>query len=129
METPRFLIADDTPGKQNYLRALLKKSGFPADVVIASSTKESEDLIAKMPNIVGAFVDYRMPQTGGISVVELLRRTHPGARIALVTASTGDILEQEAKTAGADTAISTAYPESFVTEKILALLETWKTHG
>lgn len=124
--TARFLIADDTPGKQNYLRALLKKSHFPADVVIVNSTKESEELIAKMPNIVGAFVDLRMPQTGGIPVVELLRKTHPHARIALITASTGDAVEHEAYAAGADVAISTAYPESFVTERILKLLEEWK---
>lgn len=122
----QFLIADDTPGKQHYLRALLKKSHFPAEVLVASSTKESVDLIAKMPNIVGAFVDLRMPDTGGLPVVELLRLRNPRARIALVTASTGETLEREAVQAGADTYISTAYPESFVTEKILKMLEEWK---
>lgn len=129
MDAPRFLIADDTPGKQHYLCALLKRSRFPAEVVVANSTKESEEMIAKTPNIVGAFVDYRMPQTGGIPVVEMLRRTHPHARIALITASTGDAIEQQAQHAGADVAISTAYPETFVTEKILKLLEEWKSRG
>ncbi|MDD5042004.1 MAG: response regulator [Candidatus Peribacteraceae bacterium] len=123
---PCFLIADDTPGKQNYLRALFKKSGFPAEVVLAHSTKESEDLIAQMPNIIGAFVDYRMPQEGGIPVVEMLRRTHPHARIALITASTGETPEREAAQAGVSDYISTAYPEQFVTEKILKLLGEWK---
>lgn len=122
----QFLIADDTPGKQHYLRALLKKSHFPAEVVVANSTKESVDLIAKMPNIVWAFVDLRMPDTGGLPVVELLRQHSPHAYIALVTASAGETLEREALQAGADTLISTAYPESFVTEKILKLLEEWK---
>ncbi|MFH0851144.1 MAG: response regulator [Candidatus Peregrinibacteria bacterium] len=122
----RFLIADDTPGKQNYLRALLKKSHFPAEAAMAHSTKEGEDLIAKTPRIVGAFIDYRMPETGGIPLIALLRKSHPHARIALITASTGDAPEREARDAGADSAISTAYPESFVTEKILTLLEEWK---
>ena len=124
---PQFLIADDTPGKQFYLRALLKKSRFPADIVVASSTKETEDLLAKMPNIVGAFVDYRMPETGGIPLVEKLRRHNPKAHIALVTASDGGNIAQDAKQAGADTFVSTAYPEAFVTETILKLLEEWKT--
>lgn len=126
MENARFLIADDTPGKQHYLRALLKKSRFPAEVVIASSIKESEDLIAKMPNIVGAFVDLRMPETGGLPLVSLLHKHNPHAHIALITASTGETLEREAQQAGASDFISTAYPESFVTERILKLLEKWK---
>ncbi|MDO8468678.1 MAG: response regulator [Candidatus Peribacter sp.] len=126
MDAPYFLIADDTPGKQFYLRSLLKKSHFPAKVVVAGTTKESEEMIAKMSNIVGAFVDYRMPQTGGIPVVEMLRRTHPHARIALITASTGDAMELQAQRAGADITISTAYPENFVTERILKLLDEWK---
>ena len=129
MDTARFLIADDTAGKQFYLRALLKKSHFPAEVVTANSTKESEEMIANTPNIVGAFVDYRMPQAGGIPVVEMLRRTHPHARIALITASTGDAMEEQAKHAGADVTISTAYPETFVTEKILKLLGEWKSRA
>ncbi|OIO54407.1 hypothetical protein AUJ46_03685 [Candidatus Peregrinibacteria bacterium CG1_02_54_53] len=127
MDNGRFLIVDDTPGKQNYLRVLLKKSQFPAEVTLAGSTQEGEDLIAKMPNIVGAFIDYRMPESGGIPLIALLRKRNPNTRIALITASTGDALEQEAHTAGADATISTAYPESFVTEKILKLLENWKT--
>jgi|GEM_PF-710588 len=123
---PQFLIADDTPGKQFYLRALLRKSHFPAEVFVASTTRESEELIAKMPNIVGAFIDYRMPQTGGIPLVEFLHKSNPKTHIALVTASEGETLEQEAKQAGAETFVSTAYPEGFVTEKILRLLEDWK---
>lgn len=126
MDPARFLIADDTPGKQHYLRSLLKKSRFPAEVVVAGTTKESEEMIATMPNIVGAFVDMRMPESGGLPVVDLLRKRNPEAHIALVTASDGETLEQEAKQAGADTCISTAYPEKFVTEKILKLLEEWK---
>ncbi|MDD4287487.1 MAG: response regulator [Candidatus Peribacteraceae bacterium] len=124
--TARFLIADDTPGKQFYLRSLLKKSHFPAEVVVAGTTKESEEMIAKMPNIVGAFVDLRMPQAGGIPIVEMLRRTHPHTRIALITASTGETLEREAAQAEVSDFISTAYPEKFVTERILKLLEEWK---
>jgi len=108
------------------LRALLKKSRFPAEVVVAHSTKEGEELIAKTPGIVGAFIDFRMPEAGGIPLISMLRKRHPSARIALITASTGDALEQEARAAGADVAISTAYPERFVTEKILRLLEEWK---
>lgn len=123
---PQFLIADDTPGKQFYLRALLKKCHFPAEIVTASTTKESEELIATMPNIVGAFVDYRMPQTGGLPLVAFLHKHNPHAHIALITASEGATLEQEAKQAGAETCVSTAYPEAFVTEKILKLLEEWK---
>jgi len=123
---PQFLIADDTPGKQFYLRALLRKSHFPAEIVVASTTGESEELIARMPNIVGAFVDYRMPETGGIPLVSLLRKHNPQAHIALVTASEGDQIEHDARQAGADTFVSTAYPETFVTEKILKLLEQWK---
>jgi len=126
MDPARFLIADDTPGKQFYLRSLLKKSRFPAEVVVAGTTRESEEMIAKMPNIVGAFVDLRMPETGGLPLVELLHKHNPEAHIALVTASTGETLEREAKQAGADTCISTAYPEKFVTERILKLLEEWK---
>jgi len=126
MDAPHFLIADDTAGKQFYLRALLKKSRFPAKVVTANSTKESEEIIAKMSNIVGAFVDLRMPQTGGLPVVEELRKRNPNAHIALVTASAGATLNAEARRAGADTCISTAYPERFVTERILKLLEEWK---
>ncbi len=129
MDTAHFLIADDTAGKQFYLRALLKKSGFAADVVTATSTRESEEVIKKTPNIVAAFVDYRMPEAGGIPVIDLLRKRNPSARIALMTASSGDVPEREARAAGADTAISTAYPEQFVTERILQLLEDWKRRG
>lgn len=126
MEKPRFLIADDTEGKRFYVRALLKKSGFPAEPLCARSTEEGERLIAQTSGITAAFIDYRMPTKGGIPLITLLRQKHPSARIALITASTGDALEQEARMAGADTAISTAYPEKFVTEKILKLLEGWK---
>lgn len=123
---PRFLIADDTPGKQFYLRALIRKSHFPAEVMVAGTTKESEAMIAATPNIVGAFIDLRMPDTGGLPLVSLLHKHNPEAHIALVTASDGETLEQEAKQAGAETFVSTAYPEKFVTEKILKLLEKWK---
>jgi DNA-binding NarL/FixJ family response regulator len=59
-------------------------------------------------------------------VIQRLRKRHPSARIALITASEGARYEEEARAAGADVTISTAYPESFVTEKILKLLENWK---
>lgn len=121
-----FLIADDVPGKQHYMKALLKRAQFPAEVLMASNTDEAIRIAGERPDIGYAFVDYRMPTATGVPVIRAIRDRHPSARIALITASEGERPKAEARDAGADAAISTAYPESFVTEKILKLLEEWK---
>lgn len=129
MEHPAFLIADDTPGKQYFLRALLKRSGWPGDVLTASTTEEAITLIDAHPSLVAAFVDYRMPGAGGLPIIRHLRERNPRALIALITASSGDIFEREAREAGADAFLSTAYPEPYVVERIQGLLKEWMGVG
>jgi len=127
MTKPLFLIADDVPGKMFFLSAIVKKSGLPADIITASTTAEAKEVIQAHPGeIIGAFIDYRMPSEGGPAVIERLREACPSAKIALVTASDIDAFEREAKSAGADAYISTAYPEREVVEKLLQVLRHWQ---
>jgi CheY-like chemotaxis protein len=122
-----FLIADDIPGKTFFLSTIVRRSGVPAEIITARSTAEAKEVIAAHPQeIVAAFIDYRMPSEGGPTVIETLRKSSPSAKIALVTASDIAAFEEEARIAGADAYISTAYPEREVVEKLHRLLREWQ---
>lgn len=124
--TPLFLIADDSVPKAFFLKSLIKKSGFPAELLLAKNTEEAKALIDKHPDISFAFIDYEMPTENGPAVIKYLKEKNPNARIALVTAYGIDKYHQDGTAAGAEEFVCTTWAEDDVARKINEILSSWR---
>src|SRR5690606_19217166 len=74
---PLFLIADDSIPKTYFLKSLIKKADFPADILYATSTEEAKKVIDENPSIAFGFIDYEMPSENGPSVIKYLKEKNP----------------------------------------------------
>jgi DNA-binding NtrC family response regulator len=80
---PRVLIVDDETGILDTLRILLRNEGF--EPVIAHGGKKAlEQLQEFHPDIV--LTDIRMPNVGGVEVLEAARQVDPDMPVILMTA-------------------------------------------
>lgn len=116
-----LLIADDSPHKIDLMRMMLQKAHWAGDIVIAHTSKEAFDLIAKH-DIAHAFVDYYIPSKNGPAIIRELKETHPTARIALVSSSDNKSNFDEATAAGAESCICTTYQSDEVERGFMELL-------
>lgn len=123
---PLFLIADDSVPKTFFLKSLIKKSGFPAELLLAKNTEEAKALIDKHADISFAFIDYEIPSENGPAVIKYLKEKNPNARIALVTAYGIDKYHQDGTAAGAEEFVCTTWAEDNVARKINEILSTWR---
>lgn len=126
MALPKFLIADDSEGKQMLLQGLLRHSHWKVDLLIAYSTEEAKKLIDGHPDIAFAFIDYNIPSENGPKVIAYLKKTNPRSRIALTTSMDGERYFEEAKNAGAEICICTVYAIDEVERSVLELIEKWR---
>ncbi len=81
--TPNILVVDDESGILETLRILLKKSGFQVET--AQGGKAGlEAMKSSPPDLV--LTDVRMPQVGGIDILEAAREHDPEMPVILMTA-------------------------------------------
>ena len=89
METtphPYVLIADDDLSYVRSFQNGLTAAGTP--VVLASTGSEATAFAKAIPNLYLAFVDSRIPPTGGLALMEQLHQIEPGLTV-IVTAMSG----------------------------------------
>lgn len=120
-----FLIADDSPEKILMLRHYIARAGFTGEVFIATTCEEAYALIKNADSISAAFIDYYIPYDNGPSIIRALHEKFPHAHIALVSSADSKKNTQEAKEAGAETALCTSYRSDIVERSILELLAEW----
>ena len=81
--TPSILVVDDESAILDTLRILLRNSGFAVETA-QGGTAGLEALRRGTPDIV--LTDVRMPQVGGIDLLEAVRRQDPDTPVILMTA-------------------------------------------
>ncbi len=126
MGLPKFLIADDSEGKQMLLQGLLRHSHWKVDLLIAYSTEEAKKLIDAHQDIAFAFIDYNIPSEDGPAVISYLKKINPQSRIALTTSMDDERYFEEARKAGAEMCVCTAYQSDVVEQQLSELIASWR---
>jgi DNA-binding NtrC family response regulator len=80
---PRVLVVDDEPGILESLRILLKSEGFRPVTALGGRAGLAQ-LEADPPDVV--LTDIRMPEVGGVEVLEAARKADPALPVILMTA-------------------------------------------
>jgi PAS domain S-box-containing protein len=83
VEARRVLVVDDDPLVAAGTALMLEDLGHGA--LIARSAQEAIELVARDPAIDLVLTDYAMPGMNGLDLAGLLRRDHPGLKVALAT--------------------------------------------
>lgn len=97
---PRVLIADDDERFASTLAALLEADGRVEVIGIAGNGEEAVQLACwQDPDIV--LMDVRMPRLDGVEATRLVRQSKPRLCILMVSGSGTDLIEQQAREAGA----------------------------
>lgn len=98
---PTILIADDTRTSRMMMTAALSadiKNTY--DLIYAEDGQEAVDLyLANQPTL--SFFDLTMPKMNGMEALEMILKTHPKAKIVIVTADTQKSTHTKAMLLGA----------------------------
>ncbi len=122
-----FLIADDSPGKLHFLRSTVERSGWPGEILMATTTEDAMELIdAHTEEITAAFIDFYIPSTNGPAVIAYLKKKSPQSHIALVSSANNSDNNAKAKAAGAERTICTSNERDHVEMELLDTIEEWK---
>ena len=127
MSSTKFLLADDSDAKILMLEGMIKKAQFSAEILIAKTTEEANQIISENNDIAFAFVDYEIPSGLGPAIIRKLKETNPHARIALVSSGNSEHYRENAEEAGAEAYICTSFGGEEVEAQIGKLLEEWET--
>ncbi|WP_044334240.1 response regulator transcription factor [Sphingomonas hengshuiensis] len=96
----RILIADDHPMLREGVSAVIE---MQPDMAIVGEARDGEEAIERFealrPDV--TLMDLRMPGTSGVTAIEAIRKSHPEARIIVLTTFTGDAQALHALRAGA----------------------------
>lgn len=98
-ELSRVLVVDDSPGVRQIVAGALAAGGF--DTVVAGSADEALDIVSH-GGIDAIVVDYSMPGSDGISVVERVRARSATLPIVMMSAVAERSDQDRAKAAGVD---------------------------
>ena len=118
---PRVLVVDDETGILDSLRILLKSEGFHP-VMAHGGRAGLAQLEAEAPDVV--LTDIRMPEVGGVEVLEAARRTNPGVPVILMTAQATLQTAMQAVNAGAFYYIQ----KPFRNDELVAILRRASEH-
>jgi DNA-binding NtrC family response regulator len=118
---PRVLVVDDETGILDSLRILLKSEGFHP-VMAHGGRAGLAQLEAEPPDVV--LTDIRMPEVGGVEVLEAARRTIPGVPVILMTAQATLQTAMQAVNAGAYYYIQ----KPFRNDELVAILRRASEH-
>lgn len=92
----RILLLDDDPSIRRLVSTLLKREGYRVDAVDAG--QKAIDAIERN-DYTALLLDLMMPTEGGMTVLQHLRKKHPGLlqRVILLTATPDSVLKGIAK--------------------------------
>jgi DNA-binding NarL/FixJ family response regulator len=96
----RVLIADDHPVIRRSFRQDLEAAGVEVCAEAATGSEAVHAALRERPDV--CLLDVRMPEGGGITATESIRRSLPGVRIVLITAFPDEDGVLAAARAGAD---------------------------
>ena len=110
-KVPDILVVDDLADNRDVLSSMLQAVGF--SVRTASGGQEALDHCASEP-VDLVLLDLRMPELGGIDVLERLRATEKGADLAVVVVSASALADEQLRVqqAGANGFLSKPVRES-----------------
>ena len=83
MTTPRILLVDDDESARLTLAVLLEDEGFAVEE--AARLAEARERLEAMPSCDLAILDRRLPDGAGTELIDLIRESHPRARIATLS--------------------------------------------
>ena len=83
----KFLVIDDHPMFREGLASVLRQLPDGATVVQASDGAQALPSVDSHPDLTLVFVDLRMTTTGGIAVVQQLKRLHPALPVIVLSSS------------------------------------------
>ncbi|MBT8217490.1 MAG: response regulator [Acidimicrobiia bacterium] len=98
-ELARVLVVDDSPGVRQIVAGALAAGGF--DTVVAGSAEEALEVVSG-GGVDAIVVDYSMPGSDGISVVERVRARSTTLPIVMMSAVAERADQDRAKAAGVD---------------------------
>lgn len=106
----RVLVVDDEPSFTWLFANKLRLFGF--EVLVADSAAEALKLVGKDPELIGAFVDFRMPEMDGLEFTRAMRKLHGSKHLVfLVSGYPLSFTEELAvKRAGVDDILSKPIP-------------------
>jgi len=96
----RVLLVDDHPVVREGLRAMIETQD---DMEVIGESENGADAIkafdALRPDVL--LLDLKLPDMDGVRVIEVIRESHPDARIIVLTTYVGDVQARRALRAGA----------------------------
>ncbi|RZV47650.1 MAG: hybrid sensor histidine kinase/response regulator [Acidimicrobiia bacterium] len=98
-QLPRVLVVDDSPGVRQIVAGALAAGGF--DTAVAGSAEEALEIVAA-GGVDGIVVDYSMPGSDGIALVEGVRARSATLPIVMMSAVAGRSDQDRARAAGVD---------------------------
>ena len=118
---PRLLVVEDDESVRSYISASLMGS---VEVVGVATASEGLDL-ATTSAYDGVVVDHALPDLTGVEMIRLLRSEAKTAAIPvlMLTGSTNEDLETEARNAGADDYLTKPVEPALLEERVLALVQ------
>jgi DNA-binding NarL/FixJ family response regulator len=93
------LIVDDHPMVREGLAGILARHDIRITGLAATGREAIEMFTAHPPDVM--LLDLRLPDQNGLQVIRTLMKTHPSARIVVLSSSQGDASIYEALSAGA----------------------------
>jgi len=96
---PRVLVVDDSPGVRQIVAGALAAGGF--DAAVAGSTEEAFEIVAA-GGVDAIVVDYSMPGSDGIALVEGVRARSAALPIVMMSAVAARADQDRARAAGVD---------------------------
>lgn len=124
----KLLIADDSRAKIDLIRAMLVRSAWNTEPLIAMTSEEAIRLI-DTEHISHAFIDFYIPTQNGPAIISHLKAKHPEARIALVSSSDKPSNYEEARQSGAEACLCTSYTSDEVEKAFADVLGSWLEAG
>jgi two-component system phosphate regulon response regulator PhoB len=120
-QLPRLLVVEDDESVRSYIRASLSGS---VEVVGVATASEGLDL-ATTAAYDGVVVDHALPDLTGVEMIRLLRSEARTAAlpVLMMTGSTSEDLETEARNAGADDYLTKPVDPALFEERVLALVQ------
>ena len=118
MSPKKILICDDEEGVREALKVVLSDH-YP--LVLVESADAAMEALAKTKDIGLAFIDIKMPKTGGFEILPKIKKDHPHVKVIIITGYRSAEIAADATELGA-----VGYmPKPFKSEE---LLEAVKKH-
>ncbi len=122
---PMVLIVDDSPGVRQIVAGALAAGGF--ETMVAGSTAEGIDLLSH-GRVDALVVDYSMPGSDGVSLVEEVRKSHGDLPIIMMSAVAEKVDQERAKAAGVNAYFDKSdFREGALISTLQSLLESADT--